>query len=219
MSQAVTPVRADRTRFLLATGAIVGPLYLSLGVGQGLLREGFDFGRHPLSVLANGTGGWIQTANFALTGAMVVAAAIGLRRALTPEGRWLSRLLIGYGACILAAALFPADPVDGFPIGTPAGFPTSISTVGVLHFAFGALGFTLLGMACLVAARSGPLRKLAMLSLASGVLVLGGFYGGMMVPGVGIAGIWLTVVVGWTWLAIVSVTVRAAVATSPSLAP
>ena len=46
-----------QTRQLLRWGAIAGPFYLTLGVGQGLLRAGFSFERHPLSVLANGSSG------------------------------------------------------------------------------------------------------------------------------------------------------------------
>ena len=53
-----------------------GPFYLAVGLIQALLRDGFDLARHPLSVLANGPGGWVQTANFVLTGLMVLAAAV-----------------------------------------------------------------------------------------------------------------------------------------------
>jgi len=35
-------------------------------------------------VLANGEYGWIQTANFAITGLMVIAAAVGIKRLLGP---------------------------------------------------------------------------------------------------------------------------------------
>src|SRR5262245_48845182 len=65
-------------RPLLRWGVVAGPFYLAIGLAQALLRDGFVFARHPLSVLANGPGGWIQTANFVVTGLMVVAAAIGI---------------------------------------------------------------------------------------------------------------------------------------------
>src|SRR5215469_13031521 len=68
------------TRSLLGYGVLVGPFYLVVGVAQGLLRPGFSFARHPLSVLANGNHGWVQTANFALSGLMVIAAAVGVAR-------------------------------------------------------------------------------------------------------------------------------------------
>lgn len=47
-SQANTAGLSDRTRRLLMGGVPVGPIYLVAGVAQGLLREGFDFGRHAL---------------------------------------------------------------------------------------------------------------------------------------------------------------------------
>ena len=73
------------TQSLLRCGMVAGPFYLTVGVLQGLVRDGFDFARHPLSVLANGPGGWIQTANFVITGALVVATAVGFRRVLGPK--------------------------------------------------------------------------------------------------------------------------------------
>ena len=54
---------------------------------------------------------------------MTIAAAVGARRALGP-GRlsaWASRLLGAYGAGLVAAGIFRADPSDGFPPGTPPG--------------------------------------------------------------------------------------------------
>jgi hypothetical membrane protein len=194
------------TRSLLRWGVLAGPFYLIVGVLQGLLREGFDFRRHPLSVLANGPAGWIQTANFVLTGLMVIAAAVGIRRVLGPRTRALPLFLGGVGLAMIAAAVFPADPVDGFPPGTPEGMPTSISTTGLLHFMMGALTFLLLGLSGFAAAwtmRRRGVTSLALLSLFSGLAVIFGFFGGVM-PAVGIAGIWFAVVVGWAWLAILS---------------
>jgi hypothetical protein len=196
------------TRSLLGWGVLVGPFYLALGVGQGLAREGFDFARHPLSVLANGPGGWVQTANFALSGLMVVAAAVGFARLLRPWSRAAAWILACYGVALLAAAVFPADPVDGFPPGTPEGFPASISTPGLLHFVFGAIGFLALASSCVVVGfglrRRGDGAMAALSVLAGGVVAIG-FFGPMFlpIPG-GIAGIWVAVVVGWGWLAATS---------------
>lgn len=200
------PGRRSATRTLLGAGAAAGPFYLALGLIQAFVREGFDLSRHPLSVLANGPGGWVQTANFALTGLMVVAAAVGFSRVFgkRPAMTWF---LAGYGLAMILAAIFPADPVDGFPPGTPEGFPTSISTTGLLHFAAGALAFLFLGLSGVTAAWTMWRRRrppLAALSLFSGLSVIGGFFGGMVLP-VGVAGIWFAVVVGWVWLTVLSV--------------
>jgi hypothetical protein len=198
------------TRSLLGYGVIVGPIYLVAGIGQGLLRDGFSFARHPLSVLANGPGGWVQTTNFAVSGLMVLAAAIGMWRVLRPAGRATTIALGAYGVAMLAAAGLKADPMDGFPVGTPLGPPTSISPIGLGHFAAGALGFVALGVSALLAARVMQRRgerAMARLSLASGVAILLGFFGGFAVPALakGSLGIWMAVVVGWTWLAALSV--------------
>ena len=196
---------ASVTRSLLLCGVLAGPFYLAVGLIQAFLREGFELGRHPLSLLANGPGGWIQTANFVLTGLMVVAAAMGLGRVLGQKSRLVTWFLGSFGVSMLVAAIFRADPVDGFPPGTPKGFPTSISATGLVHFAAGALGFTFLAISCFFAARALSRRNsmLALISLVSGLAVVLGFFGGLVLP-LGILGIWIAVVVGWAWLSIMS---------------
>lgn len=210
--EATSAPDAAGARSLLVWGVVAGPFYLALGIGQGLAREGFDFGRHALSALANGPGGWIQTANFVLTGAMVIAAAVGFAWVLRAQSRAIGWVLGLYGAGMLGAAVFRADPVDGFPPGTPEGMPATVSTPGLLHFVFGGIGFLALAIAALVAARAlarrgdrGPAR----LSLLSGIAVLAGFFGPFMLPiGGPVAGIWFAVVVGWAWLAGTSLHLR-----------
>lgn len=197
------------TRSLLRWGVVVGPLYLAVGLIQAFVRDGFDLGRHPLSLLANGPGGWVQTANFVISGSMVIAAAIGFARVLRPQSRVAGWILGVYGVGMLGAALFPADPVDGFPPGTPEGFPTTVSTPGVLHFTFAGIGFLALAISCFVVARALARRKessVARLSFVSGVAVVAGFFGPFVLPlgSAGIAGIWFAVVVGWAWLAVTS---------------
>jgi hypothetical protein len=193
-------------RSLLRWGVVAGPFYLAVGLAQALLREGFDLARHPLSVLANGSWGWVQTANFVLSGLMVLAATVGFSRVLGPKSRAFRWTLAGYGLGMIMAAIFPADPVDGFPPGTPTGMPTSISTTGLMHFVAGALTFLMLGLSGLAAAWTMMRRRqtpLALLSLFSGLSVFIGFFGGIASP-IGIAGIWFAVVVGWAWLAVMS---------------
>jgi hypothetical protein len=195
-----------QTWSLLRWGVVAGPLYLTVGLAQALLREGFDLSRHPLSVLANGPGGWVQTANLVVTGVMVLAAASGFARALGPKSRAATWFLAGYGLAMIAAAIFRADPLDGFPPGTPKGLPTSMSTIGLMHFAAGGLGFLCLALSGFAAAWTMQRRgatSLALLSLLSGLAVVLGFFGGIALP-VGVLGIWIAVVVGWIWLAVMS---------------
>lgn len=196
------------TRSLLGYGVLVGPFYLMVGVLQGLFKPGFSFARHPLSVLANGDYGWVQTANFAISGLMVIAAAIGVSRVVGRAGRGTVIALGVYGVCVALAAVFRADPVDGFPVGTPLGMPTTISTMGMLHFVFGALGFTCFGVSALLAwrmlaRRGADARSMSRVSFVSGLVVLLGFFGGFALPSP-VVGIWISVVVGWAWLAVLS---------------
>src|SRR4051794_35600162 len=83
------------TRSLLGYGVLAGPFYVTVSLAQAITRPGFDLSRHEWSLLATGPHGWIQIANLVLTGAMVLAFAVGLRRALAdgPAAGWAPRLI------------------------------------------------------------------------------------------------------------------------------
>src|SRR5438094_1427603 len=88
-----TDIRAEantRTRALLAGGLVAGPLYVGVSLIQALTRDGFDLTRHTWSLLSNGDPGWIQMANFVLTGALIIACAVGMRQTLRGQrgGTW-----------------------------------------------------------------------------------------------------------------------------------
>jgi hypothetical protein len=113
---------------LLSGGLIAGPLYVTLALTQAVLRDGFDITRHAVSLLALGTGGWIQVANFVITGLLVLACAAGLRAVTRggTGGTWGPLLLGVYGIALIGSGLFPADAGFGFPPGTPPGPPAAI---------------------------------------------------------------------------------------------
>src|SRR5690349_5651754 len=141
--------RAGRvTRSLLGYGVLAGPFYVGVVLVQAWLRPGFDLAHDDVSLLSNGSLGWIQVANFLLTGAMVIACAVGASRALGGgrAGTWGPRLLAAFGLGMMVAGIFVADPMNGFPPGTAAGRPTVISVHGMLHLAAAGIGFL-----CLVA--------------------------------------------------------------------
>ena len=198
------------TRSLLGYGMLAGPVYVTTWLAQALTRDGFDLTRHPASLLANGDLGWIQVANFLASGSMTIAAAVGVRRALgaTRGGRWARRLLGAYGAALVAAGLFRADPMDGFPVGTPAG-PADASWHGVLHLASSGVGFPALVAACLVmAGRYAGLgqRGWAAFSAGTGAAFLAAFAGiasGSQQPAV-VGAFSAAVVLTWGWIAAVS---------------
>jgi hypothetical protein len=120
---------------LLACGVVAGPLFLAAWLLQAFTREGFDPSRHPLSLLSLGELGWIQIANFVVTGLLYVACAVGMWRVLHsgPGGTWGPLLVGGFGIGLVLAGIFTTDPGAGFPPGAPAGAPEQLSWHGVLH--------------------------------------------------------------------------------------
>ncbi|AGB26176.1 hypothetical protein Mycsm_06012 [Mycobacterium sp. JS623] len=203
------PVRI--TKSLLGYGVIAGPIYVLAVAGQMAVRDGFEPTRHAASQLANGDLGWIQIATFLVTGAMTVAAAVGVRRAIGP-GRlsaWGSGLIGAYGAALVAAGIFRADPSDGFPSGTPPGMG-EVSWQGMAHLMVASIGFACLVAACFVLgawfARAGQ-RSWAWFSRVTGVIFGGSFVA--LASGSGGAATILVftaaVVLVWAWLSAVSV--------------
>src|SRR5512138_2037512 len=63
------------TRRLLRCGLAAGPVFVTAFVVEGAARDGYRPLRHPVSSLALGPGGWVQAANFAVTGTLFLAAA------------------------------------------------------------------------------------------------------------------------------------------------
>lgn len=200
------------TRSLLGYGPLAGAVYLGSGVTQALARDGFDLTRHDLSLLANGPLGWIQIATLVVTGLMTVAAATGVFRALRNDRGAAAGagLLAGYGLALVAAGAFVADPMDGFPVGTPAGPPSEMSLSGLLHMAAGGIGFVCLVAAMLLLAgrlSGGSRSRWASYSRVSGLVVLAGFTGvaSGSTSSLAVLGLWTGVVAGWAWLAAISV--------------
>ncbi|MFI6509438.1 DUF998 domain-containing protein [Streptosporangium sp. NPDC050855] len=136
MTTLTTPSTADGTRTdrLLTAGLLAGPVLGLTWLVQGLVRDGYDFTRHPVSLLALGEGGWVQIAAFCVTGGLMIGCAAGLRRTLKdgPGARWIPRLTAVIGGGLIAAGVFTTDPGAGFPAGAPEGTPV-LSWHGVLH--------------------------------------------------------------------------------------
>jgi hypothetical protein len=204
---AVQPA-AKPTGALLAGGLIAGPLYLVAGLAQALTRDGFDLGRHALSLLENGRLGWIQIGNFLVAGLLSIACAAGMRRVLAggPGGTWGPRLVGVYGAGLVLAGAFRADPTDGFPPGTPTG-QGQTTWHGMLHLAGFGVGFLCLIVACFAIARGLAAlgqRRSAAFSRLGGVVMLGGVAASFATTGTSaaVAAVWVAVVVAWAWLAV-----------------
>ena len=122
------------TRRLLSCGLAAGPVFVTAFLIQGATREGYRPSRHPVSSLALGPRGWVQAANFAVTGTLVLADTAGLWRARDPAlSTRAGQVLIGAaGAGIIGAAVFATDPVSDYPPGTPDAL-VAPSRTGVVH--------------------------------------------------------------------------------------
>ncbi|MEU9701944.1 DUF998 domain-containing protein [Streptomyces sp. NPDC047981] len=199
---AVSAVPTSRAaRWALAGGVVAGPLFLVVGLVQGFVRDGFGFTRNAISQLALGEAGWIQTSSFLLTGALLLAGAVGLRRALRggPGGTWGPALVAVFGVSFWAAAAFPADAGAGFPAGAPTA--TEMSGHGAAHMFAGMIGYLALCAAFVVLARPLAARGLRGCAIASRVVpvaVLAGFMASAasvlaFTIGAGLGLLWLSV--------------------------
>ncbi|MCX4847365.1 DUF998 domain-containing protein [Streptomyces sp. NBC_00893] len=198
---AQVPPRTTK-RGLLIGGMVAGPLFLGVATVQGFVRDGFDFTRNAFSQLALGGPGWVQTANFVLAAALLLAGAFGLRRLLSGGAgeRWVPVLIAVFGASFLAAAVFRADAGAGFPVGSPE--TGTLSGHGAVHMFSGMIGYLALCAAFVVLAR--PLaarghKGWALASRLAPALVLAGFaasgsYVLAFTAGAGFGLCWLTAV-------------------------
>jgi hypothetical protein len=190
---------------LLVAGITGGLLFLASSSFQGVLREGFRFSDHPPSALAAGGLGWVQAATFIVSGLLLVAGSVGLRLALHGPGAvWGPRLIATFGVALVAGGLFPMDPAFGFPPGTAAGPPATISWYGLVHGAVFSVGFGSLVAASVVFSRryrhdGATVRSWASLACGASSLALAAS------PNVGdpegrFVLLWLAVAVGMGWI-------------------
>jgi hypothetical membrane protein len=173
---------------------------LMCGVAGGLLfplvflvndhvKTGYDPVRDFVSEAAIGPGGWVQIANFLVTGALMVVFSAGVRRTISP---WTGWLVAASGAALMLAGVFVTDPA-------PAGPTTWQGSVhnGVTLVVFGALA-----AACFTAARWRPARWWTWYCRLAGLAVPVLFVVAGAVTDT--TGVWqrLCIGVGWTWLAV-----------------
>jgi hypothetical protein len=200
------------TKSLLGYGVIAGPIYIIVSLAQGLSRAGFSLPHDEWSLLANGGLGWIQIANFVVTGLMTAAFAVGLRRAMRASGKaaWVPGLVLVYGLGLVGAGAFRADPSYGFPPGAPKGAAAHVSWHGNLHLLAAGVGFICLIAACVVVAR-GFARDgrggWAAFSWATAIGFVAGFAATASAPGNVAANMVFTlaVVLGWAWMLLLAI--------------
>jgi Protein of unknown function (DUF998) len=210
---------AVATKALLVCGTVAGPLFTVAWLAQGAARANYDPLQHPISSLSIAERGWMQIASFIITGLLILAFSIGLRRALRSDlGSAWGPLLVGLvGVGLIGAGIFVTDPLNGYPPGTPR-IPTERTTHGILHDLFGIPFFLGLPITCFVFARLFAIsreRRWAVYSVCSGFAMLAVFFlarlGMRQVSGFAdIAGLFgllqrITVTIGFAWVTLLAV--------------
>ncbi|GAA2353335.1 DUF998 domain-containing protein [Nonomuraea africana] len=200
------------TTFFLVCGAVSGPLFILTFLVAGTVRRSYSQLRHPVSSLALGEHGWVQTVNFIVTGLLTVAFAVGLRQALDSV---LVPVLIGlHGLGLVGAGLFVTDPISGYPPGTPDRLEKHTRN-GALHdlvsvptFVAWPISAIVLGVDLLHRSQPGW----GIYSVATGVAFFAMFavssVGFAQVPSlVGLGGLFqrITVAIGFTWTTLLAV--------------
>jgi Protein of unknown function (DUF998) len=194
------------TQRLLGGGAAAAPLFILSALAQAATRPGYDLTRHPISVLSNGNLGWVQISTFLVTGALTLGYAVAARRILRggPAGTWGPILLAVQGAGLVVAGAFRMDPVDGFPPGTPAGTPTSMSWHAMVHNAAGSLTFLSMIALCFVLARrftATAYHGWAVYGRICGLVFAAGLIWAITGGRDGALTLFIGVIAAWTWIA------------------
>ena len=115
-----TPRGWTLDRVLLAVGAAGPVLFLVVSTLLGFLDPDFDVMTEPVSALAWGPLGWVQTANFYALGVATIAFAFGLYRDLDGRGRMGAAILLSIsGLALILAGIFKGTPPGAEP--TPSG--------------------------------------------------------------------------------------------------
>ena len=208
---------------MLLCGAIGAPMFVVVFLADGATRAGYNPVRHPVSALSLGSRGWIQIANFILTGLLMVAFAGGLRRALD-SGRaapWGPVLIALFGIGLVLSGTFVMDPMHDSP-GGPSGDPAQLSWHHQLHDIAGLVVFLSLPAAALVFARRfwfARVTNWAVYSGATGVVMLAMFvaFNVAWEGDSGTAGLVqrVLIIVGWAWIALLAAHVAGKLSLGP----
>ncbi|WP_407572966.1 DUF998 domain-containing protein [Deinococcus altitudinis] len=153
-----------------ALAGLVAPvLFVTIFMLEGWLRPGYHPASMFVSELSLGPRGWVQIANFVVTGGLVVVFAWGLRTFL-----FAGRATKGGARCltIIGVSLIASGP----SVTDPSVLFNQHSPHGLLHGLFGAMVFSLAPISCFIFFRRflpDPIwRRFAWWTLAVGVVLV-----------------------------------------------
>jgi hypothetical membrane protein len=102
-------------------GFLAPILFTSLVIVQGVRQPDYSHIALPISALAAWPLGWVQVANFCVTGVLCIVFARGLHHTVMPARRNIgAQLLVLTGLGLIAAGAFSWRMVDGVPTEPPA---------------------------------------------------------------------------------------------------
>ncbi|MEV0295736.1 DUF998 domain-containing protein [Nocardia sp. NPDC050710] len=191
-----------KTEKLLAAGLFATPLFFVVALSQAFTRDGFDLSKHMISQLALDDLGWIQIANFLVTGTLFALVAVGLRRVLTDGiGRvWIPRLAGVFAAGMIGAGIFVCDPYQGYPVGEAE----VMTWHGTLHGVMAAVGGLALVAAHVILARRFRRENRTRMAVTSIVVAIGYLVLPFTIPGLTSITFALASFLAWGWFAIVA---------------
>ena len=199
-AKALSPSRA---RQALWAGVIGAPLFVLVGLVDGFIHPDYNQVTDYWSEMSPGQLGWLQTTNFLVDGAALLAFAAGIR--------WGARRGPGSAAgAALFAVIGAANVVSGlFTIDAHTSTVQTLS--GTIHMAAAPPVFFGLVATCFVFARRfrGALRAY---SVGSGILLLLSIFSFLVLGAtLNITGILQrgAILVGWQWITVLALALRA----------
>jgi hypothetical protein len=138
-------------RVLLSASVVAGVVFTLVYMIDGALTPGYNPVTQPISGLALGSNGWVQSANFVFFGAVGLVTAVGVHRSLAPgRGAGLATWLRMIGsAALIVVGCFTTDPA-----GVPATLHGTIHTVAAFVTLGSSVAFlAVVGVRCLIEPR------------------------------------------------------------------
>ncbi len=207
---------------LLAAGAAGALLFVVVLFIEGATRPGYNAWLRFGSELSLSDQGWMQVANFIVSGLLIVLGAIGLARALrTGPGSTLGPILVSvFGFSLVSAGIFTMDPRPGYPVGAVQSLTPTLHSI--LHGLSGMVCFGSVAAAAFVLARR--FRDTSGLwmpySTLTGIVVAASFVTATASSVLSETGVFpdaptgllqrIGIVAGWGWLAILTLRLRSA---------
>ena len=192
---------------MLWCGALGSWLFVVTFMVDGWTRLGYRPVRQPVSALALGSRGWIQTVNFVVCGLAITAGAVAVAGAL--DDMALAAVIAVFGLSLVASGVFPMDAMRGYPPGTPDETPDDVSARHRWHDRAGVAVFGSLPVAAVIAAFVLPDAGWTWFSGLTAAATLAGFvaFGQAWEQDHPRAGLVqrVTIIVGWSWLGLLFV--------------